>query len=104
MSLKYLLDTNILSEVTRPESNVSVTQKLSEHQREVGTATVVIHELLYGCFRLAESKKSHFLLAYISQIPLKMPILDYDLKSAQWHAQERARLSKIGKTPAFADG
>ena len=32
MSLKYLLDTNILSEVTRPEPNVSVTQKLSEHQ------------------------------------------------------------------------
>ena len=104
MSLKYLLDTNILSEVTRLEPNVSVTQKLSEHQREVGTATVVIHELLYGCLRLAESKKSQFLLAYISQIPLKMPILDYDLKAAQWHGQERARLSKIGKTPAFADG
>lgn len=71
MSLKYLLDTNILSEVTRLEPNVRVTQKLSEHQREVGTATVVIDELLYGCLRLAESKKSQFLLAYISQIPLK---------------------------------
>ncbi|MFN7854237.1 MAG: VapC toxin family PIN domain ribonuclease, partial [Dolichospermum sp.] len=23
---------------------------------------------------------------------------------AKWHAQERARLSKIGKTPAFIDG
>ncbi|MEG3838785.1 type II toxin-antitoxin system VapC family toxin [Microcoleus sp. herbarium14] len=104
MSLKYLLDTNIISEATRLEPNINVTQKLSEHQREVGTATVVIHELLYGCWRLAESKKSQLLLAYISQIPLKMPILDYALKSAQWHAQERARLSKIGKTPAFADG
>ncbi len=98
------MDTNIISEVTRLEPNVSVTQKLSEHQREVGTATVVIHELLYGCLRLAESKKSQFFLAYISQIPLKMPILNYDLTSAQWHAKERARLSKIGKTPAFADG
>lgn len=58
MSLKYLLDTNIISEVTRLDPNVSVTQKLSEHQREVATATVVIHELLYGCLRLAESKKS----------------------------------------------
>ena len=71
MSLKYLLDTNIISEVTRLEPNVSVTQKLSEHQREVGTATVVIHELLYGSLRLAESKKSQFLLAYISQIDRK---------------------------------
>lgn len=104
MSLKYLLDTNIISEAIRLDPNVNVAQKLSEHQREVGTATVVIHELLYGCWRLAESKKSQLLLAYINQIPLKMPILDYDLKSAQWHAQERARLSKVGKTPAFADG
>jgi tRNA(fMet)-specific endonuclease VapC len=33
-----------------------------------------------------------------------MPVFDYDLKAAKWHAQERARLSKIGKTPAFIDG
>jgi tRNA(fMet)-specific endonuclease VapC len=33
-----------------------------------------------------------------------MTILNYDLKDAQWHAQERARLSKMGKTPAFIDG
>jgi len=33
-----------------------------------------------------------------------MTILNYDLKDVQWHAQERARLSKMGKTPAFIDG
>jgi tRNA(fMet)-specific endonuclease VapC len=33
-----------------------------------------------------------------------MPVFDYDLKAAKWHAQERARLSKIGKTPTFIDG
>jgi len=44
------------------------------------------------------------LLEYINQIPLKMPILNYDLQTAQWHAQEKAKLSKIGKTPAFVDG
>jgi len=33
-----------------------------------------------------------------------MPILNYDLQTAQWHAQEKAKLSKIGKTPAFVDG
>jgi tRNA(fMet)-specific endonuclease VapC len=33
-----------------------------------------------------------------------IPILDYNSKAANWHAAERARLSEIGLTPAFADG
>ncbi|MGB3533794.1 MAG: VapC toxin family PIN domain ribonuclease, partial [Microcoleaceae cyanobacterium] len=55
--------------------------------------------------RLPESKKRRDLEDYISSVILaQLPLFDYDLKSAQYHAQERARLSKIGKTPAFVDG
>ena len=104
MSIKYLLDTNIISEATRQIPNVNVFKKLTEHQRETATGSVVMHELLSGCLRLVESRKRQFLLEYINQIPLKMPILNYDLQAAQWHAQERSRLSNIGKTPAFVDG
>ncbi len=104
MSIKYLLDTNIISEATRQSPNVNVVRKLTELQRETATGSVVMHELLSGCLRLVSSQKRQFLLEYINQIPLKMPILNYDLQAAQWHAQERARLSKIGKTPAFVDG
>lgn len=104
MTLRYLLDTNVISEVNRLIPNANLIQKLTEHQREIAIASVTMHELLYGCLRLPESGKRQFLLDYINQIPLKMPVLSYDLQSAQWHAEERARLSKIGKTPAFADG
>ena len=104
MTLRYLLDTNVISEATRPSPNLNIVRKLTEHQREIATAAVVFHELLYGCLRLVESQKRQFLLEYINQIPLKMPILSYDPQAAQWHAEERARLSKVGKTPAFADG
>ena len=104
MTLRYLLDTNVISEATRPSPNLNIVRKLTEHQREIATAAVVFHELLYGCLRLVESQKRQFLLEYINQIPLKMPILSYDPEAAQWHAEERARLSKVGKTTAFADG
>ncbi|PNW34266.1 UNVERIFIED_CONTAM: twitching motility protein PilT [Euhalothece sp. KZN 001] len=105
MTIKYLLDTNILSEAKRPQPNAKVMEKLRLHQQEIATATVVIHELLYGCFRLPESKKRQALETYINQVILEqIPILNYDLKSAQYHAKERARLSKQGKTPAFVDG
>jgi tRNA(fMet)-specific endonuclease VapC len=105
VSIKYILDTNIISEINKKIPNKFVVSKMNLYQREVATAVTVIHELLYGCYRLpTESKKRVFLLNYIVQIPLKMPVLNYDLKSAQYHAQERARLSQIGLTPAFIDG
>ena len=104
MSLKYLLDTNIISEPIRPIPNENVVNNINIHKLEIAVATVTIHELLYGCLRLPESRKREILNKYIQESVLSLPILDYDLKSAQYHAQERARLSKIGKIPAYADG
>ncbi len=105
MNFKYLLDTNILSEAIRPKPNQKVLRKLQKYQQELTTATIVIHELLFGCYRLPLSKKRQTLQTYIETVILaNLPILNYDLISAQWHALERARLTSIGKTPAFIDG
>jgi tRNA(fMet)-specific endonuclease VapC len=104
MSLKYLLDTNVISELMRPVPNPIIFEQVNLYRSEIATASTVIHELLYGCLRLPESKKRQVFLDYINESVLNLPVFDYDSKSAQWHAQERARLSKIGKTLAFADG
>ncbi|CCI02617.1 type II toxin-antitoxin system VapC family toxin [Microcystis aeruginosa] len=105
MTLKYLLDTNILSEAKRPHPNEKVMTKLRLSKREIATATLVIHELLFGCFRLPLSKKRQDLEDYVNNVILaNLPLFDYDLKSAQYHARERSRLSKVGKSPAFVDG
>lgn len=105
MKVKYLLDTNVLSESIRPKPNPFVLQKLQQHQQELGTASLVIHELLFGCYRLPKSRKRETLHRYIEKVILpNVSWFNYDLKSAQWHAAERARLVGIGKTPAFVDG
>ena len=104
MSSKYLLDTNILSDLMRPVPNSDVMNRVDRNRSKIATASVVIHELLYGCLRLPESRKREAFLEYIERSVLNLPIFDYDLQAAQWHGEERARLSKLGKTPAFADG
>lgn len=94
-----------MSEAIRPKPNPNVLQKLQIHQQELGTATLVVHELLFGCYRLPVSKKRSTLEAYIENVILpNIPLFDYDLKSAQWHASGGAKLVGIGKTPAFVDG
>ena len=102
--MSFLLDTNTLSEPARPIPNENVLHRLNIHQAEIVTASIVVHELVYGCLRLPESKRRDSLWSYIQESVLSLPILDYDREAAQWHGQERARLTKLGKTPAFADG
>ena len=105
MSLRFLLDTNVLSEPTRPIPNANVVKMLKRHKEEVATATVVFHELLFGCKRLPESRKRRILESYLYEtVRVQIPLLPYDANAAIWHATERARLSSIGKTPSFADG
>jgi len=72
------------------------------HQRQLAIPAIVWHELLVGCLRLPQSKKRNAIEKYLHEVIL--PILPYDALAAQWHATERSRLMKLGKTPPFIDG
>lgn len=67
---------------------------------------MVFHELLFGCYRLpVESRKRPIIEAYLyTEVKQKIPLLPYNAAAAEWFAAERARLTAIGKTPAYADG
>jgi len=102
--MRFLLDTNIISEPLRPRPNPAVISLLQEHHGEIVTATVVFHELLFGCYRLPiESNKRKIIEVYLHrEVKQKIPLLPYDIAAAEWFAMERARLTSIGKTPAYA--
>ena len=102
----FLLDTNIISEPLRSRPNPVVIRMLQQYSSDITTATVVLHELLFGCYRLPiESNKRQIIEVYLQrEIKQKIPIIPYDIAAAEWFARERARLTAIGKTPAYADG
>ena len=105
MTLHYLLDTNVVSEPLRPVPNEEVLAHLRERQTEIAIASVVWHELWYGCYRLPPSTKRTVIEAYLKDVIARtIPILSYDQRAALWHAEERARLAGIGRPPPFADG
>ncbi|BAZ11532.1 PilT domain-containing protein [Calothrix sp. NIES-4071] len=63
--MRFLLDTNILSEPLRPRPNQNVVMMLEQYSDEIATATVVFHELLFGCYRLPiESRRHQIIEAY----------------------------------------
>ena len=55
--MRYLLDTNVLSEAVKTEPDKSVMKKFERNQDEMVTAAPVWHELQFGCQRLPRSHK-----------------------------------------------
>jgi tRNA(fMet)-specific endonuclease VapC len=105
VNIHYLLDTNIVSEPLRPRPNPKVLTLLKKHEAELAVASPVWHELWFGCRRLPMSVKRTAIERYLNEVvAISMPILPYDQAAAEWHANERARLTALGRTPPFADG
>lgn len=103
--MKYLLDTNVLSELVRPSPDEAVATRFRETEGEVAIASVVWHELLFGLERLAASQRKEQLNGFLWDVVFpNLPILAYEEQAARWHAAERARLGARGRTPGFADG
>ncbi len=63
--VRFLLDTNILSEPLRPQPNLTVIQRLTDQSEELSTASIVYHEMLFGCRRLPESRRRQVIAAYL---------------------------------------
>lgn len=102
---RYLVDTNVLSEPVRREPDEAVVRKLHEHGGELATASIVWHEMIFGVRLLRSSRKRTAIERYLAEVvAAAIPILPYDGAAAEWHGEQRARLSKAGLTHPFADG
>jgi tRNA(fMet)-specific endonuclease VapC len=105
LSPRYLLDTNVLSEPVKAQPNPGVMRRLQAHRQEIATGSPAWHELLYGCHRMQESKRRRLVEEYLYEaLAPSLNVLPYDAVAAEIHGRERARLSQLGKSPAFIDG
>jgi len=80
-------------------------RRFRANQAEAAIPSLVWHELLFGCLRLARSRRREAIERYLEEVVSpSFPILDYDRAAAEWHASERARLEASGKPRPFIDG
>ena len=100
---KFLLDTNIISEVARPLPRPAILSWLEAHKTECAVSSITIAELRYGASRLPLSRRQRWLEEFLEGVCLELPVLSYDLAAASWHGAERARLEKAGTPVDLAD-
>lgn len=101
----WLLDTNIVSEATRPTPHPGVLARLSDPASTFCIASFTWHELLFGLARLPHSVRRRQLELYLHEVvAATMTVLSYDTSAADLHGSERARLASTGRTMSFIDG
>ena len=105
MTLRYLLDTSIVSEPIAKSPDPDIVKRLDEQGHECAIAAPVWHELTYGCRRLPPGRRRTAIEAYLKDVVrASFPILPYDDAAATWHGHERARLEALGRPAPFVDG
>lgn len=105
MTLRYLLDTNVVSAPIAAVPNASIERKLAKHGHLCAIAAPVWHELLFGVRRLPAGRRRDAIDTYVHDVVrASFPILAYDEAAARWHAEERARLEALGAPAPFVDG
>lgn len=102
--LRYLLDTNVVSQPVSKVPLVGVMRRLSLLSEQCAIAAPVWHELQFGCKRLAAGRRREALEDYLIDVVQTFEILPYDELAAKVHATERERLERVGKTVPFVDG
>lgn len=88
--MRYLLDTNVLSELVRTQPNRGVLRRVAQHSGELVLAAPGWQESLFGLRTCKTPARIQRLSVFLSSVQLTMPILPYDQAAADWHAAQRA--------------
>lgn len=94
----YLLDSNIVSEIIKPEPNFNVIEKMTAHNSDCAICAPVWQELLFGLYRMPEGINKKYLERFIKDdVHESFKIKNYTEKAAAIQAKLRAGLEKLGK-------
>lgn len=100
----FLLDTNVVSEMTRSRPSLSVIYFLSQ-TNDLWLASLVVHELEFGLQLAPPGQRRDRLRAGISRLlsGYSDRILHLDRTAAEWSARFRADAVRSGRPPDLVD-
>jgi len=92
--MKFLVDTNILSEPTKPQPINRVEKWIADHEADFYTSALVMAELLNGLEKLPEGERKRHLGKQIEKLVGKFEgrILSFNLRVAREWVQLQAEL------------
>ena len=102
--LRWLLDTNVLSNTPSKRPDAAVEARLKLHKTEVAVPAPVWHELQFGWLRMPAGVRRDRIGHYLRDVVARLPMLPYDEKAACLHAEHRAIAERAGRSQPYIDG
>ena len=101
----YILDTNVISEVTRKHPDPRVSAFISAQKKQLWLSPIVLHELEFGLQLLPEGKRRFDLHSLLSEFVSEYEdrILPLARKESEWAARFRAQARKSGRVLDLGD-
>ena len=103
---RFVLDTNIISEITKEQPSIDVIAWLFHHEENLYLTAITIGELLEGVYRLPLGKRRENLLLMVERIisAYAKRVFAYDGKAAQIYARMQDETARGGRALAVEDG
>lgn len=92
--MKFIVDANVLSELTRPAPNARVVNWLRQHEADIAVTPIVLGEIEYGILLLAPGRHRRLLQQWFADRVRTLIVLDFDAHTASAWAKLLARIRK----------
>ena len=103
--MRFLLDTNVVSETMRITPARRLLQKLAHHEGQLAISSVTWQELVYGVARLPDGPRRRALAVRLADFrDVLPPPLPFTVEAAEWLGHELARLERRGIRVTCEDG
>lgn len=94
----YLLDTNIISEFTKPRPNTNLIKKVLNHGNLCAISSTVWQESIFGYQRMPEGRKKQLVGDTMQSIKDSYEIIPYDSFASEICSELQAKCEEKGKT------
>jgi toxin FitB len=99
----YLVDSNVLSEPTKPVPHLRVLHWLRRHEYEIAVDPIILGELRVGILGLPRSRRRDTLEQWFADVVLTIECVAWEAQTALRWAELMARLRASGQTMPFKD-
>ena len=103
MSIKYLVDVNVLSEPMKPIPNDRVVRWLDQHDAEYAVNPIVLGEIEFGILILPAGRRRVRLASWFDELAIRIPVFPIDTHVASEWAKMLAGLKAKGLTIPVKD-
>jgi len=101
--MKYLVDADVLSEVTKPEPHPAVVRWLRRHERFIAVTPIILGEIEYGIGLTTSARRRNALKRWFAEGLQRLKVCDLDADTASTWAALLVRLRKSGKAMPVKD-